>query len=114
METVPGGPGGSYAGRHQIACDSGARGYSGTSDERQRSLKLLGAIVALLLLIGCANVACLLVARGVARQHETAIRVSLGASRSRIMRQSFVESCVLALAGGAARSPCPTGPAAFC
>jgi predicted permease len=85
----------------QIACESGARGYSGTSDERQRSLKLLGAIVALLLLIGCANVACLLVARGVARQHETAIRVSLGASRARILRQSFVESCVLALAGGA-------------
>jgi predicted permease len=85
----------------QIECASGARGYAGTSSERERSLKLLGAIVALLLLIGCANVACLLVARGVARQHETAIRLSLGAGRARILRQSFVESCVLALAGGA-------------
>jgi predicted permease len=85
----------------RIECESLARGYASTSDERQRSLKLLGAIVLLLLLIGCANVACLLVARGVARQHETAIRLSLGAGRARILRQSFLESCVLALAGGA-------------
>lgn len=84
----------------RIACESGARGYVSIRDEQRRSLELLGAIVALLLLIGCTNVACLQMARGATRQHETAIRLSLGASRVRILRQSFVESCVLALAGG--------------
>jgi predicted permease len=89
------------SGNDRIACESGARGYSGMGEEQQSSLRILSAIVVVLLLIGCANVACLLVARGAARQHETAIRLSLGASRARILRQSFVESCVLALAGGA-------------
>jgi predicted permease len=85
----------------RIGCESGARGYAGTGGVRERSLDVLGAIVALLLLIGCANVACLLIARGAARQHETAIRLSLGAGRLRILRQSAAESCILALAGGA-------------
>ena len=84
----------------RIALYSGAQGYSGVGDEQHRSLTVLGAIVVVLLLIGCANVACLLVARGAARQHETAIRLSLGAKRSRILRQSFLESGVLAVAGG--------------
>ncbi len=85
----------------RIGCESGARGYAGTGGVRERSLVVLGAIVVLLLLIGCANVACLLIARGAARQHETAIRLSLGAGRLRILRQSAMESCLLALAGGA-------------
>ena len=85
----------------RIGVESGARGYAGTSGERERSLALVSAIVAVLLLIGCANVACLLVARGTARQHETAIRLSLGAGPLRVLRQSMLESCLLALAGGA-------------
>ncbi len=85
----------------RISCDSGARGYDTTGEQRRRSLGLLGGIVVLLLLIACANVACLLIARGAARQHETAIRLSLGGGRLRILRQPAVESLILALAGGA-------------
>ncbi|HTX34490.1 MAG TPA: ADOP family duplicated permease [Bryobacteraceae bacterium] len=83
----------------QIGCETGLRGYAGTGGARERSLDVLGAIVVVLLLIGCANVACLLIARGAARQHETAIRLSLGAGRLRILRQSAAESGALALAG---------------
>ena len=86
----------------RVSCESGAHGYSGLYDDERRSFHVLGAIVLLLLLIGCANVACLLVARSASRQHETAIRLSLGAGRLRILRQSFVESILLALGGGAA------------
>ncbi len=63
------------------------------------TLMLLFGAVTLLLVIGCANVSILMLARGTARMHELALRSSLGATRARIIRQMLTESVMLSLAG---------------
>ncbi len=66
-----------------------------------KTLALLLGAVALLLLIGCANVSILLLARGTFRRHEFAIRTAIGAGRARVVSQLLIESLVIALGGAA-------------
>lgn len=80
----------------------GGTGIAVMKADYEASLRILLVVCGLVLLIACANIANLLLARGSARSTQTAIRLALGASRKRLIRQWLTESLVLAVGGGAA------------
>jgi macrolide transport system ATP-binding/permease protein len=88
--------------RQFVRLTPGGRGIESMQTDYAIGLRLLMALSGLLLLIACANIANLLLARGSANRSQTAVRLALGAPRSRLIRQMLTESIVLALAGAAA------------
>ncbi len=85
-----------------VTLADGRRGQSSLSGETKTPLTLLFALTALVLVIACANIANLLLARGANRTMEMAVRLSLGAGRAQLLGQLLLESCILAVLGGAA------------
>ena len=86
--------------KQNIRIVPGGTGVGAMKEGYGDSLRILLTVCCLVLLIACANIANLLLARGAARRPQTAIRLALGAPRKRLIRQSFTESVVLSVLGG--------------
>ncbi|HEY7568946.1 MAG TPA: ABC transporter permease [Gemmatimonadaceae bacterium] len=84
----------------QVTVTEGRRGQSSIHDDAKTPLAMLFAVTGIVLLIACANIANLLLARGAGRATEMAVRLSLGAQRRHVLGQLLTESCVLALIAG--------------
>src|SRR5207237_3111438 len=72
----------------------------GDTSRLAQELRILASVVAVALLIGCVNIACLMLARSSARQKEIAVRVAIGARRGRLIRQLLTESLLLSSLAG--------------
>ncbi len=88
--------------KQRIEVIAAGNGVAEMRESYGRSLQILLSVCGLVLLIACANVANLLIARGMSRRTQTSIRLAMGATRERLIAQSFAESLLLALAGGVA------------
>jgi predicted permease len=88
--------------KQQIQIIPGGSGVATMKADYGDSLHILLTVCCMVLLIACANIANLLLARGAARRSQTSVRLALGASRKRLIQQSFTESVVLSLLGGVA------------
>jgi len=88
--------------QQHIRLTRGARGIEQMQTDYALGLRLLVTLSALLLLIACANIANLMLARGAASRSQTAVRLALGAPRRRLLRQMLSQSILLAVAGGVA------------
>jgi predicted permease len=84
----------------ELITKPGRRGFNALNARDQRALWILVLLVAVLLLIVCVNVANLLLSRAVSRNRESAVRLALGAARTRLLRQHLIESGMFAILGG--------------